>query len=142
MNSTSPARGVSRAWVGLVIALAAHVADEALTGFLEAYNPLVIAARQRFGWFPMPTFTFGVWLSGLTAAVVVLLALTPVIRRGGRFSSIAPYPFALVMLLNGVGHLAASVYFGRWMPGSTTAALLIVTSVWLLRCTHVRRSSR
>jgi hypothetical protein len=38
---------------------------------------------------------------------------------------------AAIMLLNGVGHLAGSVYLRRWAPGATTAPLLIGTSIWL-----------
>jgi len=47
------------AWLLLVGALAAHVADEATTGFLDFYNPLVTSIRSRAPWFPMPTFDFG-----------------------------------------------------------------------------------
>ena len=36
------------------------------------------------------------------------------------------------MLLNGIGHLAGSVYFSRWLPGATTAPFLIVASIGLL----------
>jgi hypothetical protein len=61
-------RNLGRAWVALSVTLGAHVADEALTDFLSVYNPLVLAARERFGWFPMPTFTFGIWLAGLILA--------------------------------------------------------------------------
>jgi hypothetical protein len=35
--------------VTLSLALAAHVADEALTDFLAVYNPFVRSARERFG---------------------------------------------------------------------------------------------
>ena len=120
------------AWVALTFALAAHVADEALTDFLSVYNPIVAAARQRFGWFPMPTFSFGVWLAGLIALVVILLLLSAVARRGGPLIRTLAYPFGVIMLLNGIGHLAASAYFRRWMPGATTAPLLLVCSTWLL----------
>lgn len=32
-------------WVGLAIALALHVADEALTGFLAVYNEVIVGLR-------------------------------------------------------------------------------------------------
>jgi len=54
------------------------------TDFLSIYNPLVRAARARFGWFPMPTFDFDVWLSGLLPLVVLPLILSgdfPLPRR-------------------------------------------------------------
>jgi len=117
----------------MTIALAAHVADEALTGFLDVYNPNVRALRERFAWFPMPTFTFDVWLTGLLLLVAVLLALTPLASRGARLARVLAIPFAIVIgLMNGFGHLGSSLYFGRWMPGATTAPLLIACGAWLL----------
>lgn len=116
----------------LSLALAAHIADEALTDFLAVYNPIVRSARERFGWWPMPTFTFDVWLAGLIAVVALLLLLTPSAYRGSRLVRAAAYPFGAIMLLNGLGHLAGSIYFGRWMPGATTAPALIAASLWLL----------
>ncbi len=53
------------AWVALCLALAVHVADEALTDFLSVYNPAVISIRERLPWLPLPTFTFDVWRGGL-----------------------------------------------------------------------------
>jgi hypothetical protein len=119
------------AWVGLTLALAAHVADEAVTDFLSVYNPIVRAARVRFGWFPMPEFTFAPWLTGLCALVILLLALSPLAYRGSRPLRLAAYPYAAIMLANGLGHLVASLYLGRWAPGATTAPLLIAASIWL-----------
>jgi hypothetical protein len=124
------------------MALAAHVADEALTGFLSVYNPIVAAARERWAWFPMPTFTFGVWLTGLIFLVVVLFALVPSASNGVLATRVLAFPFAIVVgLLNGFGHLGASAYFGRWMPGTITAPFLILGGTWLLvaatsHCSH------
>ncbi len=39
-----------QAWVALTLALAVHVADEALNDFLSFYNPLVTSLRWRVGW--------------------------------------------------------------------------------------------
>ena len=127
------AHAFGHAWLALTLALAAHVADEAATDFLSVYNPLVAAARQRFGWFPMPAFTFAVWLTGLIVLVAILLSLTPLANRAVPSLRLAAYPFAAIMLLNGIGHLAGSIYFRRWMPGATTAPLLLVASIWLWR---------
>ena len=129
---TSDSRPFGLAWTALSLALAAHVVDEALTGFLDVYNPAVESIRQRVSWFPMPVLTFDVWLGGLAVVVAVLLALSPLAYRGARSLRIAAYPFAAVMLLNGIAHLAASVYLGRWAPGATTAPLLIAASVWIV----------
>jgi hypothetical protein len=128
----SPHQRFGRAWVALSLVLALHVTDEALTDFLSVYNPIVRAARARFGWFPMPEFTFGVWLTGLCALVLVVSALSPWAFRGARGLRLVAYPFAALMFLNGVGHLAGSVYLDRWAPGATTAPLLLAASSWLV----------
>ena len=130
---------LGRAWVALTAVLAAHVADEALTDFLSVYNPIVQAARERFGWFPMPTFEFGPWLTGLVILILVLAALSPLAYAQNTFIRAASYPYAAIMLLNGIGHLAGSVYFRRWLPGATTAPFLIVTSIGLLAAARGRR---
>jgi Protein of unknown function with HXXEE motif len=122
---------LGRAWVALTLTLAAHVADEALTGFLDVYNPIVRSVRDRVWWFPMPTFTFEVWLTGLCLAVAALFALAPLAFRRAPLVRIAAYPYAAIMALNGAGHLIASIYLQRWAPGTTTAPLLIASSAWL-----------
>ena len=139
--STSPSPLATRhahAWLTLVVILALHVTDEALTGFLAVYNPLVLQIRAAWSWFPMPTFNFGPWLTGLVVLVVVLALLTPAIRAGGSLVTAGSIVFGVLMFMNGVGHLAGSVYFRRWLPGATTAPLLLVGSTWLLRATSQR----
>ncbi len=133
---------LGRAWLALTAVLAAHVVDEALTDFLSVYNPIVQAARDRFGWFPMPTFTFWPWITGLAILVLLLVAVSPLAYARSPFIRAAAYPFAAIMLLNGIGHLAASVYFRRWMPGATTAPFLIVTSIGLLVAARGRAEQR
>lgn len=118
----------------MTVALAAHVTDEALTDFLSVYNPIVRAAGERWPWFPMPAFTFGPWLAGLITLIVVLLLLAPLAFRGAAIARVLAVPFALIIgLLNGTGHLVGSAYYGRWLPGTTTAPLLIGCGLWLLR---------
>jgi hypothetical protein len=139
--TASASRSHARAWLLLVGALGLHVFDEALTGFLEFYNPLVGRIRSRVGWFPMPAFTFDAWLTGLVIAVVLLATLTPVIRRGSGVARAISYFFSALMFLNGLGHLGGSVYFERWLPGATSAPLLLVASTMLARATW-RRAAR
>jgi hypothetical protein len=133
------ARTHTRAWLFLVVALAVHVVDEALTGFLDFYNPLVRSLRERIGWFPTPTFTFDVWLTGLVLLVLALALVTPWIRRGGMAVAGASWAFSTLMFLNGLGHLLGSAYFGRWLPGVTSAPLLLVASAVLAFRTSERR---
>jgi len=134
-------------WFLLCLAFCAHVTDEALTGFLDIYNPTVIAIRARWIWFPMPTFAYREWLIGLIIANVILLALTALAYRNARALRPLGYFFAGVMFLNGMGHTfftvlgrtVPSVQFPRPAPGFYSSPFLLVTSVYLflrLRATH------
>jgi hypothetical protein len=142
VTTSSAALRHTRAWLALAGALALHILDEALTDFLGFYNPLVLSIRQRVPWFPMPTFTFGVWLTGLIALVLILVLLEPVVRRGSTGIRFASWMLAVIMFMNGVGHLAGSAYFERWLPGATTAPLLLFTSFALARAVWRRSGAR
>ena len=131
----------ARAWLALTAALTLHVVDEASNDFLAFYNPMVLRLRETLGWFPMPTLTFWPWLIGLTLAVLLLLALTPSVARGGRWVKIAGYPFAALMLLNGMGHIALSVAQGRMLAGVWTAPLLLAGSVYLFNTLSTKSGS-
>jgi hypothetical protein len=127
------------AWILLCLAFCAHVADEALTGFLNVYNPTVIAMRDRFAWFPMPTFEYREWLVRLIVANLVLLGLTPFAYRNARGLRPLAYFYAGIMLLNGMGHTiftvlgrtVASVQFPRPAPGFYSSPFLLITSIYL-----------
>jgi hypothetical protein len=140
-GSSQAAARHARAWLALVVVLALHVLDEALTGFLSFYNPLVLKIRSNVPWFPMPTFTFGVWLIGLVALMILLALLAPAVRRGTPGTRVASWVLSVIMFLNGAGHLIGSAYFQRWLPGATTAPLLLVASVAVARATSQRKRS-
>ena len=120
------------AWLGLCIAFGIHVVDEALTDFLAVYNPMVRAVRARFPFLPLPTFTFRRWLTGLVLAVVVLASLTPFAYRGAGWMRPLAYAFGIVMVGNGLLHLAGSVYMRKAMPGAYSAPLILAAAVFLL----------
>lgn len=130
------ARRFGLAWIGLCLAFAVHVVDEATTGFLAVYNPTVEAIRRRIPWFPMPTFTYKVWLGLLIVAVSLLLGLSVFAFRGALWLRPLAYVFALVMLLNGTAHTVGTIYLGRAMPGVYSSPLLFVGSIWLLVATR------
>jgi hypothetical protein len=132
VDAEQVSRRFGHAWVALCLALAAHVADEALTDFLSVYNPTVQAIRERYAWFPMPIFEFETWLAGLITGIVLLLALSPFAYRGARWMMPLAYVFATIMLLNGLGHIAGSFYLGRLMPGVYSSPLLLGASLYLL----------
>lgn len=142
---------LGQAWLALSFALALHVTDEALTGFLSVYNPTVLALRSRLGWWPMPTFQFRDWLIGLIVGIVVLFLLSPLFFRGGRPIRPLAWVFAVLMIMNGLGHTigtiagrsVASVHFPRPMPGFYSSPVLMAASIWVLReLTRTRSASR
>ncbi len=116
-------------WLGLAGALALHVADEAITDFLAVYNPTVRALRQRFPWIPLPTFSFRVWIAGLSALVGFLLVLSPFAFRGTRWIIIAAVPFSIMMIGNGLGHVGSSLYKRHFLPGVYSSPILIAASL-------------
>jgi len=121
------------AWVTFALAFALHVTDEATHDFLATYNQSVSAIRARFPFLPLPTFTFGVWLSLLTTAFVLLLCLSPLAFRGSRWLRIAAWPLAILIgIANASLHMASSIYFLRWMPGVYSSPFLFAAAVFLL----------
>ena len=112
--------------------LAVHIADEALTGFLDLYNPTVLAMRQRTPWLILPTFTFPVWISLLALAVIGLLILSHWVNRGLHWTVYASYAFAFLMFANAGAHLGFSIYKAKWMPGAYTSPLLLAAATNLV----------
>jgi len=140
-------RPLAHAWILLCLALGLHVFDEATTGFLGIYNPTVIALRERLGWWPMPTFEFGQWLTGLLIGCVVLLVLTGLVARGAPGTRALAYIFAILMLFNAAGHTLASIFgrtvasvtFPRPAPGFWSSPIMAAAAIYLL--VQLRRSS-
>ena len=141
--SNSPRR-FGYAWIALTLALALHVTDEAFTDFLSVYNPAVRAIRQRIPFLPLPTFSFGLWLTGLCGAIFLLLALSPLAFRGSRRLAWIAHPLSVLMFFNGLGHIGSSIAFGRFMPGVISSPVLLLASAslrWEAR-RHIRATAR
>lgn len=120
------------AWLALAGALALHVADEALTGFLPVYNSVVLGVRSRLPWAPLPTFTFPVWLTGLTLGILLMVSVTGQVSRGRNWVRVASLILGVLMMGNAVGHAAASVYWSRPAPGVYSSPILFVAALSLL----------
>ncbi len=126
--TTSSVFGI--AWLSLAAALAVHVIDEALTDFLSVYNPTVLRIRARFPLFPLPVFSFRVWISGLIAGVLLLFLLSPLAFRGVRWIIVAALPLSVMMIANGCGHIGSSIYKKRYLPGVYSSPVLIAASAF------------
>jgi hypothetical protein len=119
-NSFYNAGGFARPWLALTIAFALHVFDEAVTGFLNVYNPTVTILRQRWPWFPMPTFEFREWLIGLIVGVLVCFALTPFAARNARWLRPLAWVAAVIQFLHAMGHTIGTI-LGHTVPGHVSA---------------------
>jgi hypothetical protein len=128
--------------MALCVALAVHVADEALTGFLEWYNPSVRALREQYPLLPLPAFTFDVWVSLLIFAIVMLIASSFFVWKGRWAMRPISYIFAAFMLVNGLLHIAWSLYMRGFMPGVYSSPLLIAASIALIACTRAHQRAR
>ena len=132
--TSSPAATFGTAWLAAVLALALHVADEATHDFLAWYNPRALRIRQFLGGFPFPpTFTFWPWLLALTAAVVLLAALTPLAYAGTSGMRAVAFGLGAVHVANGSLHLVAAIAARRAVPGVWSAPVLLVAGVWVVR---------
>lgn len=121
------------AWVGFGLAVAVHVADEAAHDFLSVYNPTVRAVRARLPFLPIPTFSFPVWIGGLAAGTALLLLLSPLAFAGDARLRLIAWPLAiLVGIGNGLLHLFGSAWRRQWLPGTSSAPLLLIAGTALL----------
>lgn len=140
MTESARAEAIRRtwgiSWLALCSALGLHVIDEAMTDFLSLWNPLVQSIGERWSWSPLPTFEFQTWLGGLIVAVVILFALSSLVFAGFRGMQPVAYFLSIVMIGNGIGHIAASIYLGRAAPGVISAPLLLITAGLLLWATR------
>jgi hypothetical protein len=96
------------AWMLMVSAVALHVIDETSHDFLPFYNRLVLDLRNQLGFFPAPTFSFGIWIGGVTTALGIL------------------------MIANALGHIIGSIYFERLIPGFWSSPLLLPAAVFVV----------
>ena len=121
------------AWIAFALAVAVHMADEAAHDFLSVYNPTVRAIRARLPFLPLPTFSFPVWIGGLIAGIVLLLALSPLAFDGDDRLRLIAWPLAIIIGIgNALLHFAGSAWHRRRMPGVYSAPLLLVTGTCLL----------
>jgi len=140
-HGASALRRLGIAWIAIWAALALHVADEALTGFLSVYNPTVSALRERFGFWIMPNFTFERWLTNLTVGIFILALLTPFAFRNSRWMRPIIYFSAIVLCIaNACGHTlgtilgrsVSTVHFSRPAPGFISSPILLFVGIYAL----------
>ena len=123
---------LSISWLFLIVSLILHVIDEALNNFLDFYNPLGLKIKEHISFIPLPTFTFRIWISGLSIGVVLLLLMTPFIYDRNRFFIPVAKIFSILMILNGLAHIIGSIYYDRILPGLFSSPILIIFSAYFI----------
>ena len=144
-------RRLGIAWIAIWVALALHVTDEAINGFLFINNPTVTALRERFGFWPMPTFTFEGWLTDLAIGILVLALLTPfAFRNAGWMRPIMYFSAIVLCIANACGHTLATIFgrtvstvhFSRPAPGFVSSPVLLFAGIYaLVQLRHTRKGS-
>lgn len=110
--------------------------------FLPLYNSLVHSLQVSYPWIPLPTFSFTVWITGLSIGVLTLLGLSPLVFAGSRFLRPVAYFLGILMLANAMGHIGASFYWGKLVPGVYSSPILLVAALALLITTYAARPDR
>ena len=128
--------------MGLCGALAVHVADEALTGFLDMSNPTVRALREKYPLLFGPTLSFEISLSLLILAVIMLSAASFFVWKGRWAMRPISHVFAVFMLANGLLHIGVSIYMREFVSGVYTSPLLIAAAVVLIVYTRAYQRAR
>ncbi|HEX6283551.1 MAG TPA: HXXEE domain-containing protein [Pyrinomonadaceae bacterium] len=131
------------AWMGMCGALAIHIVDETVTDFLTFQNASVLALRKDYPFLPIPMFSFEVWLSLLIFALIALTAVSYFVWKGRWAMRPISYVFAAFMIINGLLHIAVSIYLTNWISGVYSSPLLLVAGAVLIFYTHAyqRRSA-
>ena len=119
-------------WFFLTISLALHVLDEALNDFLSFYNPLVVQVNAQLSFFRFPTFSFSTWLIGLIIVILILLSLTYYAQKEKSWIVKFSFIYGFLMILNGLGHISYSIYRAETIPGTYSAPLLLIASIYLI----------
>ncbi|HET6215484.1 MAG TPA: hypothetical protein VFE27_00615 [Acidobacteriaceae bacterium] len=129
-----------RAWLLFDFAFVLHACEEAATGFLPIYNQTAVEMRTRIPWLRIPVFTRREWLGRLGIGIGSMLAISPQVYRGARWTNTWIRVISGIMFTNALLHIAgtirgrtfASIRFARPMPGFYSSAPLAAASLNLL----------
>lgn len=119
------------AWLAACVALAVHLADEVFYGSLGLYADFARVLGWIWPSLSMPPFHREVWLLNLTGAILVLFALTWLVRQRRGVMVIASYLLAAFATANGVLHLLAAAALKSVIPGLWSAPLMIAAGLFL-----------
>lgn len=139
-SSTRELVGVRRrVWLVLCLTLAVHVLDEAVGGFILQVNGLLSGIARDREILGVPQFTSVGWLAALAVVVLLLLVFTGPVSRSAPLTRLLPHAVASVLLVNGLGHMALTLWVGQVVAGTLSSPLLLLVSTWAF--TNLRGAS-
>lgn len=119
------------AWLAVCAALALHLADEVFNGSLGLYADFARVVGWVWPSIDMPPFQRDVWLINLAGTILVLFALTWLVRRRSGVMVTASYLLAAFATANGVLHLLAAAALKSTIPGLWSAPLMVAAGLFL-----------
>lgn len=119
------------AWLFTCFALAAHLADEVWHGSFGLYADAGRVLNLILPSLELPAFQRELWLVNIAGAILVLFALTWLVRRRSTIMVIASYALAAFVTINGAIHLLAAAALKSMIPGLWTAPLLLAGGFFL-----------
>jgi len=121
-----------RYWL-LALSQAAHSIEEMqtrlydffwiVTGRLHETFPAIAQLRMSAEAFALLNMTF----------IAVLLGALPAVQARKPAALVFAGVAGVIEVINGIGHTAGAIWFGRYVPGVATAPFLFVTGVLVLR---------
>ena len=129
------------AWFTACVAFAGHILDEALHGTFGFYSDLESMMTNIMPSMHMVPFHFEVWLVNLTGTMLVLFALTPLVRARNPLMLPASYLFAAFLTANASLHIVMAVARQQFVTGSITAPVVLAAGLFLFISTARHRLS-
>jgi hypothetical protein len=123
---------LSTSWLFLVSCLLLHVIDEAVNNFLDLYNPIVLKIKASIPFLPLPTFTFKIWIVGLSFLIIILFFLTTLVYNRNKLIISLIKIFSILMIFNGLGHIFGSIYYSKIIAGMVSSPFLIIASICVI----------
>jgi len=127
------------AWFTACAAFAAHIFDEAVHGTFGFYSDVESMMTSIMPSVHMMPFHFEVWLVNLTGSMVVLFALTPLVRARNPLMVPASFLFAAFLTANASLHIVMAVARQQVVTGSMTAPFVLAAGLFLFISTARHR---
>lgn len=137
METNPPeANRVGTIYLLLGLAQAAHSVEEMRThlyDFFWSATGLLHSTIPSFPQFRLAADSFAVLNMTFIA---LLLGTVPLVYAGRRWAWFLAGVAAIIEVFNGLAHLSGAVVFGGYVPGVTSAPLLLILGIFLLRELH------